>query len=109
MIEQDNDIVFFRKIRNLFKRQKPIIKGQFGIYHYVWVFDTLNTNLKDVKCDVFVKVRAIEIYDHIVEVEVVDIHISGFTNDDIMKTIKSVSPRYVDPRMIQWQVIELFN
>lgn len=104
MVHRENDIVFFEKIKNLFKKSVQVKKNQLGIYHYVLVFDSVNTNLHEINCDVFLKVKAIEIFDEVVEIEVKEVNIAGFSNDDINHIINCSLPRYVNPKLIKWQI-----
>ena len=105
MNNKDNDIVLFNKIKRLFKKPKLVAKGQLGIYHYIWGCDTINNDSNAIKYDIYLKIKASEIYDELVEIEVVDVTINDSANQDIINIIKANLPKYVDPRYVNWQII----
>lgn len=87
---------FFRKKLNLYK-------GQLGVYHDKLAFYTYNESSDVIKHNIFIKVRIIEIYNQLVEIEILDITISDSANQDIINLIKNNLPKYVNPRVVKWQ------
>lgn len=104
MQKQENDIVFITKIRNFFKRPKTITKGQFGIYHYMWACDTMNEDSNGLKYDIYAKLKAVEIYEGLVEVEIMNIKINDSASQDIINIITKNFPKYVNPKYVKWQI-----
>jgi hypothetical protein len=44
------------------------------------------------------------VYDQLVEVEVLDMTISDSANEDIINLIKNNMPKYVNPKIVKWQI-----
>jgi hypothetical protein len=94
----------FKWFKNLFKKPKIIFIGDFGIYHYVWCCDTYHEDSHGLKYDVYAKLKAVEVYDNLIEVEVMDIKINDSASTDIQNIIKNNFPKYVNPKYVRWQV-----
>jgi len=90
------------KFKCFFGKGKIVKKGDLGIYHYVWSCDVYNGETSGNKHDVFIKLRAIEIYDNLVEGEIVDINISDLTNQNLMEIIKLTVPKYFKIKYVKW-------
>jgi len=106
MEKDTKDIFLFRKLRSKFKKENTIIKGQLGIYHYIWSCETNLENSQTFKYDVFVKIKAIEVYDNVIEVEILDMQINDSANEDVINIIKNNIPTYVNPKYVSWQIID---
>ncbi len=104
MQKQDNDIILISKIRNWFKTPKTIVKGQLGIYHYMWACDTMNEDSNGLKYDIYAKLKAVEIYEGLVEVEIINLKINDSASQDIINIIRNNFPKYVNPKYVKWQV-----
>lgn len=97
----DNFTDFFK---NLFKPKYIVKVGDVGIFRNVFTFDTLNDDNHAVKYDVYLKLRAINVYDGLIEVEVIDVYTVNTCNQDIRTLIDSTIPKYVNPKSIKWEV-----
>jgi len=86
------------------KRPNDLQKGAVGIYQDKFTMYTDNDSGDKIKEIISVKVKVIEVYDEIVEVEVVDVYISESTNEDIAKIIKNCIPKYMNPKFVNWQI-----
>lgn len=89
---------------NLFKKKIVLHKGQLGVYQDKLAFYTQNDSADVIKHNIFIKVRIIEVYDQLVEVEVLDMTISDSANEDIINLIKNNMPKYVNPKIVKWQI-----
>jgi hypothetical protein len=89
---------------NLFKKKINLHKGQLGVYQDKLAFYTQNDSADVIKHNIFIKVRIIEVYDQLVEVEVLDMTISDSANEDIINLIKNNMPKYVNPKIVKWQI-----
>jgi hypothetical protein len=102
-MENTQEILFFGKLFNIFKRKHPIKKGQLGVYHDKLAFDTYNNGSDSLRHNIFVKVKILEVYDQLVEIEVLDFTVSDSASDDIINIVKHNMPKFVDPKMVKWQ------
>lgn len=98
------DIPFIQKLKKAFSKAPKINKGQLGVYHDVWSMATSNESLHTTKYDIFVKVKAVEVYDNLIEVTVEDLQVSESVNQDIVNIIKSGLPKYVVPKNVKWTI-----
>lgn len=98
------ELIIIQKLRRLFGRIPNVTKGQLGVYHDVWSMSTSNDSLHTIKYDIFVKVKAIEVYDNLIEVTVEDLQVSESVNQDIVNIIKSSIPKYVVPKNVKWTI-----
>ncbi len=98
------EIILFKKLRRLFSGIPQVNKGQLGVYHDVWSMATSNESLHTIKYDIFVKVKAIEVYNNLVEVTVEDLQVSESVNQDIVNIIRSSIPKYVVPKNVKWTI-----
>ena len=89
---------------NWFRKRKEINIGDLGIYHYIWSCDTLHEDSHGLKYDVYAKIRAVDIYDELIEIDVVDIKINDSASVEIQNIIKNNFPKYVHPRYVKWQL-----
>jgi hypothetical protein len=99
-----NEIIFFNKVKNFFKKKPTVNKNQLGVYHDVWSMATSNESLHTIRYDIFVKVKAVEVYDDLIEVTVEDLQVSESVNQDILNIIRSTIPKYVVPKNVKWTV-----
>jgi|TARA_R110000868_G_scaffold336400_2_gene597217 hypothetical protein len=91
-------------IGSFFKKKITLYKGQLGVYQDKLAFYTYNEASDIIKHNIFIKVRIIEVYDQLVEVEVLDMTISDSANEDIINLIKNNMPKYVNPKIVKWQI-----
>lgn len=91
---------------NLVKKPPVLQKEQLGIYHYVWMCDTLLEDSHGLKYDVYAKVKIVEIYQDLVEIQEIDIKINDSASVDVINMIKNNFPKYVNPKYVKWQIIK---
>lgn len=96
--------ILIEKVRRFFKKTIIVNKNDLGVYHYIWSCDTFNQETHSLKYDVYVKLKAIEVYEDLVEIEVIDIKINESASQDVINLIKSSFPTYVNSRHIKWQI-----
>ena len=102
MVKQESDIVFIEKVRKYFKRPRIININDLGIYHYIWSCDTFNRGTHGFSHEVFAKVKVLETYTSLVEVEMIDIDINGSPNQDIINIIRHNFPKYIKYEYVDW-------
>lgn len=102
-MERNNESMKF-SFGNLFKKKVNLYKGQLGVYQDKLAFYTQNDSADVIKHNIFIKVRIIEVYDQLVEIEVMDMTISDSANEDIINLIKNNMPKYVNPKIVKWQI-----
>ena len=90
-----NNLSFIDWLKSFVKPKYVPFKGDIGIYSYVWACDTFYEEQRPFNCDVYIKVKIIEIYEKMVEVEVLDIKINSYASSDIIDLIKKNSPKYI--------------
>ena len=78
--------------------------GDIGIYQDVLTIDTINDGTHSLKCDIYIKIKAIAVYDNLIEVEVVDTFTLNTSQTDVKKLIDANIPKYIKPKYIKWEV-----
>ena len=88
------------------KTLKPhkIKVNDVGIYQDVLTIDTINDGTHSLKCDIYIKIKAIAVYDNLVEVEVLDTFTLNTSQTDVENLIKANIPKYIKPKYIKWEV-----
>ncbi len=102
MTNNERQIPLIDSIKNVFKKQRIPNKGDLGIYHYVWSCDTQGDDLMGQRFDIQVKVKVLEVYDNLVEIEIIDIKINDSASQDIINIIKANLPKYLTPKHVRW-------
>jgi hypothetical protein len=90
-------------IRKALKPHK-ISVGDIGIYQDVLTIDTINDGTHSLKCDIYIKIKAIAVYDNLVEVEVLDTFTLNTSQTDVENLIKANIPKYIKPKYIKWEL-----
>lgn len=92
---------------NWFNKEPKVFKDQLGICKYTWGTDTqLSNSDNSQKYNVYAKVKAIHVYDNLVEVELLELKVFDSINDDILAIIKAEFHKIIDPRDINWEKFE---
>lgn len=103
---RDNNL--WENFKAFFKKDPVVSPGDLGIYYYIWTFGTINEDSHEFKYDVYAKVKAVEVFDNLIEIEIVgDVKINDSASTDIQNIIKNTFPKYVNPKYIKWQVKQL--
>jgi hypothetical protein len=100
------DLVFFSWLRNKVNNKLPIKKGDIGIHEDTLTLLTLNETTDGIKHKIYTKVRVLEVYRGLVEVEVLDIELSESANSSLNELIKTSTKKYMSPKDIKWQLSE---
>ena len=79
----NNDVSAFRSLMRYFKRKKNVEVDDIGIYQYIWSIDTIHDTTHSIKYDVFAKVKAKEVYDNLVEIELLNLKITDFAPKEV--------------------------
>lgn len=96
-----------QKIQTLFNKllkQHKVNVGDVGVYQDVLTIDTINDGTHSLKCDIYVKVKAIAVYDNLIEVETMDIFTLNTSQTNVENLIKANIPKYIKPKYIKWEV-----
>lgn len=94
---------FLTRLGNIFRKQIPLTKGQLGVYHDKLAFCIENDGSDVIKHNIYVKVKIVEVYNQLVEIEVMDFGISDSASQEIINLVKNNMPRFVNPKLIKWQ------
>jgi len=100
---QNNDIILLDNIKKLFKTT-TINVGDIGIYQDVLTIDTMNDGIHSLKYDIYTKVKALAIYENLVEIEIIEVSTINSCNDDVKSLINTNMPKYIKPKYIKWEV-----
>jgi hypothetical protein len=101
---EDNDIVLFDNIKKLFKKKKQINVGDIGIYQDVLSLNTLNDGTHTLNYDIYAKVKALAIYENLIEIEIIDVTTINACKEDVKTLIDSNMPKYIKPKYIKWEI-----
>ncbi len=104
-MERHNEDFKFNLFSNLFKKPMILKKDQLGAYHDKLAFYTESDGSDVIKHNVYIKVKIIEVYNQLVEIEVLDVSISDSASQDIINLVKNNIPKYVNPKNVKWQVL----
>lgn len=104
MYEKESFIPTMSYFFNFLRKKQPIQTNDIGIYRDVVIIDTLNDGNKSLKYEFFVKVRAIGVYNKLVEIEILDISTSNTCNQDVYSIVQDNIPRFLNPNLIQWEI-----
>jgi hypothetical protein len=91
-------------ILNFFKKKKIVKTGDVGIYKDVLSISTTNDSTHTMYYDIYAKVRAISIYDNLIEVEIIDISTFNACSEDIKNLINTNMPKYIKPNLVKWEI-----
>lgn len=104
-IPQTDEVKFFKRLYRAFKPKKPVRVDQLGVYHYTLSIYADTKALHNVKYDIFVKVKAIVVYDNLVEVECMgEPTINESVTPEMASIIRTSVPKYLEPDKVKWQV-----
>ncbi|MEI6882219.1 MAG: hypothetical protein WCK82_12930 [Bacteroidota bacterium] len=102
---QNKDIVFFDNLKQLFKRKiNTISVGDIGIYHDVLSIGTFNDGNHALNYDIYAKIKALVIYENLIEIEVIDVVTLNACNEDVKRLIDTNMPKYINPKYIKWEI-----
>lgn len=101
---QENDMVLFDNIKQLFKRKRQINVGDVGIYQDVLSISTLNDGTHSLNYDIYAKVKALAIYENLVEIEMIDVTTLNACDEDVKTLIDANMPKFIKPKYIKWEV-----
>jgi hypothetical protein len=104
MIKQEYDLTVMDKLRKMWKKPREVNVGDIGIFHEVVSYSTRTDISNDLTYDVFAKIKATEVYDQLVEVEILNLKISDSVSQDIVNLITKNFPKYVNPKKVNWQL-----
>lgn len=91
-------------IVSLFKKKKVVKAGDVGVYKDVLSVGTTNDGSHTTYYDFYVKVKAVGVYDNLIEIEVMDISTYNACGEDIFNLITTNIPKYVKPKHIKWAI-----
>jgi hypothetical protein len=97
--------MFIDKLRDIFSlKKKKINVGDYGVYQDVLSIDTINDGTHSLKYDIYTKVKAVAIYQNLVEIEIVEIFTINSCNQDVRELIEKNMPKYIHPKYIRWEI-----
>jgi len=105
---KNKNLSFIDWVKSFFKPNYTPKKGDMGVYSYVWACDTFYEEQRPFNCDIYVKIKVIETYDKMVEVEIIETKINSYASPDIIEIIKKNSPKYISINKINWVTYEKY-
>ena len=102
MSQKTEEITFFAKLFGYFSKKRKLQKGDLGVYKDTLSYNPVYSSTRSLQYDIYIKVRAVEVYDHLVEVEVIDTKMT--TSEDLSSLIKIDNIKYLDPKLVKWQL-----
>ena len=103
-MQHHNEIHLVDKIKNTFKKPRVIRVGDVGIYQDVLTVNTINDGTHSLYYDIYAKVKALAIYENLVEIEVLDVVTLNSCNQEIKSIIDTNMPKYIHPKYIKWEI-----
>ena len=94
------DLAFF----SLFKKNKNVKVGDTGVFKDILSVNTTNDGTHTTYYDFYVKVKALGVYENLVEIEVLDISTYNACSEDITNLIVTNIPKYVKSKLIKWAI-----
>lgn len=104
MKNESQEIALFTKLFSLFKRKRKVVIGDIGIYHDTLSYNPVSNSTRSIQYDIYLKVRAVEVYDDLVEVDVMNTMVSESVSEEISNLIKSDSIKYLKPNEVKWKI-----
>lgn len=101
-MRRDNNSSLVKWFKNLRKKSREIKKGDVGVYHDILSLRTLTEEQQPLHCDFYVKVVAVNVFEDLIEIEIQDIKTIDSTNQEVVALIKSMIPKYLKPKYINW-------
>lgn len=99
------EIKFFKRLLKAFKSKPPLRAGQLGVYHYTLSIYADTKALHNVKYDIFVKVKALVVYNNLVEVECIgEPTINESVTPEMASIIRTSVPKYLEPDKVKWEI-----
>jgi hypothetical protein len=96
---------FFTWLFKGFKSKPKITKGQLGVYHHTLSLYADSKALPNVKYDIFVKVKALVVYNNLVEVECIgEPTINESVTPEMASIIRTSVPKYLEPDKVKWEI-----
>lgn len=103
-MQKDQEIYLWESFKNLFKPKRKIKKGEIGIYQDVLNINTLNDGTHSMNYDMYVKVRAVSVYQNLVEIEVLDVMTTNSHHKEVEQLVDANIPKYIKPKYIKWEL-----
>jgi len=104
-INKPVELRFFARLFKGLKSKPKVRKDQLGVYHYTLSIYADTKALHNVKYDIFVKVKALVVYDNLVEVECVgEPTINESVTPEMATIIRTSVPKYLEPDKVKWEI-----
>lgn len=94
----------FEKFRDVFKKNRTPLKGDEGVLQDILTFFSSNDTTDGLKHNIFVKVRVVEVYEKLVEVEVIEVVVSDSASECVIGLITDSVPKFINPKNINWKI-----
>ena len=86
------------------KKNPEVRVNDIGIYKDTVVLDTINDSNRTIKYEFYAKVKAVSVFEDLVEVEIVRISTSNSCSQDIINIVMDNIPQFLDPKLIKWEI-----
>jgi hypothetical protein len=102
-MQENDDFFFVEKVRRWLKPKRIIKVGDVGIYQDVLNINTMNDGTHSLNYDMYVKVKAVAIFENLVEIEVIDVMTTNSNHQEVRALVESNIPKYIKPKYVKWE------
>lgn len=99
ILEKKTFFGFFKKLN---KKKSNVEVGDEGIYQDLLTYYNQHHTGDIVKHNVFTKVKVLQVFDGLVEVEILDTEISQNAHPCVIELAKANIGKYLDPDAVKW-------
>jgi hypothetical protein len=103
-MQKDQELYLWESFKNLFKPKRVIKRGDVGVYQDVLNINTLNDGTHSMNYDMYIKVRAVAVYQNLVEIEVIDVMTTNSHHNEVKDLVQANIPKYIKPKYVKWEI-----
>ncbi len=102
-MQKDQEIMLWESIKNWFKPKRKVKRGDIGIYQDVLNVNTLNDGTHSMNYDMYIKVRAVAVFQNLVEIEVIHVMTTNSHHNEVKDLVNANIPKYIKPKYVKWE------
>lgn len=97
------EILLVEKIRTWLKPKKIVNVNDVGIYQDILSISNANEGVYPQNYHIYAKVKAVAIFQNLIEIEVLEINIVNACDENITNIVTGSIPKYILPKYVRWQ------